>query len=74
MGKCEQEGCNINAYFNVKGGKGRFCNKHKTAEMINVIINRCEADRCDIEPVFDIKGGKGRFCLSHKTTEMVNIR
>ena len=71
--KCEHEGCDSQPAFNIKGGKRKFCVKHKTAEMVDVKNKRCEHEGCDSRPVFDIKGGKGKFCAKHKTTEMVDV-
>ena len=72
--KCEHEGCETRASFDFKGGKGRFCAKHKTTEMVDVVSKRCEQEGCDSRPVFDVKGGKGRFCVTHKTAEMVDVK
>ena len=75
MGKCEHEGCNTRPSFDIKGGKGRFCAEHKTAEMVDVKSKRCEHQGCDsLNRAFDIKGGKGRFCAEHKTAEMVDVK
>jgi len=71
--KCEHEGCESRPSFGNKRGKSRFCVKHKTAEMVNVISKRCEHEGCDSRPNFGIKGGKGRFCVIHKTVEMVDV-
>ena len=73
--KCEHEGCNsLSTIFDIKGGKGRFCSKHKTSEMVNVKSKRCEYKGCNSGPGFDIKGGKGRFCILHKISEMVDVK
>ena len=71
---CEQEGCDSQPSFDIKGGKGRFCVTHKTAEMVDVVSKRCEHEGCDSRPSFDIKGYKGRFCSSHKMAEMVDVK
>ena len=68
---CEQEGCDSQPSFDIKGGKGRFCVTHKTAEMVDVVSKRCEHEGCDSRPSFDIKGYKGRFCSSHKMAEII---
>jgi hypothetical protein len=73
--RCEQEGCDsLNPVFDNKGGKGRFCVTHKTAEMVDVKHKRCEFEGCDSRPNFDNKGGKGRFCVTHKTAGMVDVK
>ena len=73
--KCKYEGCKTGASFDTKGSKGRFCNKHKTAEMVNIKHKQCEHEGCNsLSTVFDIKGGKGRFCSKHKTAEMVDVK
>ena len=40
--QCKHEGCDSQSVFDIKGGKGRFCFTHKTAEMIDVKHKRCE--------------------------------
>jgi hypothetical protein len=40
--KCIEEGCNSEPCFGVKGGKRRFCVKHKAAEMVNLKGKKCE--------------------------------
>ena len=74
--RCEHDGCNsISPSFNLKGGKGRFCVKHKAVNMIDVISKRCKHDGCNSKnPIFDLEGGKGCFCLQHKTIFMVNVK
>ena len=75
--RCEHEGCDFRPYFDIKGGKGRFCSQHKTAEMVDVKHKRCEHEEgCDsLNPSFDIKGSKkGRFCSAHRTAEMVDVK
>ena len=74
--RCEAEGCNkINPAFDITGGTGRFCVKHKLSNMINIKGKRCEAEGCDkITPIYDIPGGTGRFCLKHKKPGMVDIK
>ncbi len=73
--RCEHEECDFRPSFDIKGGKGRFCASHKTAEMVNVVSKRCEHEGCDIlNPNFNIKGGKGRFCVAHKMAEMVDVK
>ena len=72
--KCKHAECDSRPVFDIKGGKGCFCGKHRTAEMVNVKSKKCEHVGCDSRPVFDIKGGKGRFCRTHKTTEMVDVK
>jgi uncharacterized protein YxjI len=75
MRTCAQEGCKTHPNFDIKGGKGRFCIIHKTAEMVNVKSKRCEYEGCDsLSPNFDIKGGKGRFCGTHKMARMVDVK
>ena len=72
---CEYEGCSIRPHFDIEGGKGRYCFKHKKNNMINVTSKRCEYTSCNIiSPSFNIKGGKGRFCKDHKTADMIDVR
>ena len=39
--KCEFEGCKSQPFFDIEGGKGRFCSKHKNDNMIDVKNKRC---------------------------------
>lgn len=73
--KCKHEGCeSISPNFNIEGGKGLFCIKHKTAEMIDVKNKRCEQEGCVSQAYFNIKGGKCRFCSKHKTADMIDVK
>ena len=74
--RCEHNGCNsITPSFDVDGGKGRFCVKHKEEGMIDVNNKRCEHNECNsINPVFGVDGGKGRFCVNHKEEGMIDVR
>ena len=74
MPLCKGPDCKTRASFDEPGGKGQYCKKHKTAEMIDVKHKRCEHDGCDSRPSFDSKGGKGRFCVSHKTAGMIDVK
>ena len=73
--QCEHDGCRTRSSFDIPGGKGRFCAKHKMAEMVDVKNKRCEHDGCSsLSTAFDIPGGKGRFCVKHKTAIMMNVK
>ena len=71
---CEYFNCNIRARFNILGeSTPRFCNQHKTSEMINVVI-KCAHNDCDIRPSFNILGeSTPRYCTQHKKLNMINI-
>jgi hypothetical protein len=71
--RCEQDGCETLPAFDIKGGKGRFCVTHKTAQMVDVINKLCEQDGCNTRASFNVKGGKKRFCFKHKTAQMVDV-
>jgi hypothetical protein len=72
--RCEYEGCDIkNPNFDIQGGKGRFCHKHKIAEMIDIKHKLCEYEGCESRSSFDFKEGKGRFCAEHKMDKMIII-
>jgi hypothetical protein len=58
----------------VPGGKGMYCVKHKTADMVDVKNKRCVWDGCDKQPAFDVPGGKGMYCVKHKTADMVDVK
>jgi putative hemolysin len=73
--RCISEGCgSLNPAFDVVGGKGRFCAKHKTAGMVDVKSKQCEYSDCTTKPVFGNIGGKVQFCVNHKTADMVDLR
>lgn len=67
MPKCIEEGCNIYAIYNINGeNKGKYCSKHKTSNMVNVITKRCLFEGCTIlNPIFDNIGGYGKLCFKH---------
>jgi hypothetical protein len=69
---CEE--CSSQATFNVPGGKGKFCGKHRKEGMINVKIKKCEYSACKIQPSYGIIGEVPKFCVKHKTSEMINIK
>ena len=66
--------CGKRANFNVRGQtKGRFCAKHKTPEMVDVVSKKCEL--CEKLPSFNVRGETtSRFCATHKTPEMINVK
>jgi hypothetical protein len=71
---CEFNDCNTIPIFDIIGGNGRFCIKHKLPNMINIKSKTCEQEGCLKKgPVFNIKGQKGRFCEEHKLPEMINV-
>ena len=71
---CEHDGCNKRQSFDMEGGKGRFCVKHKEDGMVDVKNKRCEHAECSSQPSFDMEGGKGRFCVKHKQEGMVDVK
>jgi hypothetical protein len=72
MSKCFQ----TRPTFDIEGGKGRFCSKHKTPDMINIKNNyqkRCEYQGCKSYSLYNLFGQKAKFCSKHKTSEMINV-
>jgi hypothetical protein len=72
--KCNEINCNTQAIFSSDEGKNRYCSKHKTPDMIDIVNRRCEFENCNSQPNFDIKGGKGKLCVKHKTSEMIDVK
>ena len=72
---CEKENCDIYCSYNVKGQKTpRFCKKHKSPEMVDVIHKLCEGLNCTIRPNYNVKGQKTpKFCKKHASTDMVDV-
>ena len=77
---CLAAGSRVQASFNYADQRGaRFCSKHKSDGMIDVVHQRCEHEGCDsITPTYDYpekKGNKkGRFCRLHKLQGMVQVK
>jgi hypothetical protein len=74
--RCAHIDCeSLNPVFDIEGGKGRYCGKHKDPGMVNVKNRRCAHIDCEsLTPVFDIEGGKGRFCSAHKAPGMEDVK
>ena len=72
--------CTKIAVYNLPGEKPRFCRKHKTDAMVDVVNNkRCahvddDGTACAKQPSFNFPGEKGGVrCAAHKLDGMVNV-
>lgn len=73
--KCEFKDCPATARFNFEGQRsGKFCGKHKKANMINLAIRLCGHAGCKLAANFNMHGEiVGKFCSNHKLQDMVNV-
>jgi hypothetical protein len=73
MPKCSGPECTKEAIFGLsKTDKNKYCKKHKTSEMTDVVNKKCLS--CNKIPLFNFKGLKERlYCNEHKQPNMVNI-
>ena len=69
--RCEHEGCDSRPSFDLKGGKGRFCGSHKTAEMVDVKSKRCEHEGCNTRAQYGTPGHKPSHCAQHRVIGMI---
>ena len=46
--------CSTRASFNIKGEKEKYCAKHKTNDMINVVCRLCEYTNCNIRAIYAV--------------------
>jgi hypothetical protein len=72
--RCNFIGCTKQPIFDVEGGMGKFCAKHKEIGMVDIRHNRCEFQGCKTRPTFDVEGGMGKFCAKHKEVGMINVK
>ena len=70
---CQYDNCELNALFDIKGGKGKYCATHKTADMIDIFHQYCKEEGCTTRPSYGLQKGKPEFCATHKTDGMVNV-
>ena len=67
---CQYVGCNNKSkYFDIPGGKGRFCTKHKEPGMVDVSNPKCE--ECDTLASYGIPGNKKSRCAKHRMPGMI---
>lgn len=71
---CREPGCKTAPSYGIAGEGRRCCAKHKTAEMVNMVLKSCEVEGCMKLPSFGFEGQKATFCGTHKHTGMVNRR
>ena len=69
--RCEHPGCDSRPTFDIKGGKGRFCVTHKTAEMVDVKSKRCEHPGCNIRASYGKPGHPRSHCFQHREKGMI---
>lgn len=53
---------------------GRYCCRHKLADMVDVCSKRCQHADCLSWPSYNVHGGKvGSFCAVHAFTGMADV-
>eukprot|EP00808_Paulinella_micropora_P007132 g28957.t1 len=70
---CEGPACKTIPSFNVPGvWTPRFCAKHKTNAMVNVLLGKpCKVAGCKLQANYNEPGLPRQFCEEHKTPSMV---
>ena len=71
---CNNKDCKKIAYFNIIGGKGKWCSAHKEPGMIDVKSKKCEHNGCGKNPNYNIPSGKPKYCSEHKLPGMINVK
>jgi hypothetical protein len=67
---CGNETCDKKATFNMPGLKAKFCAKHKTDEMVDVLNKKCKT--CNLkQPRWNYTGLKSEFCGDCKLEGMI---
>ena len=67
---CEAVGCSSKSrYYDVPGGKGRFCTKHRGVGMVDVSNPKCE--ECESLASYGIPGNKRTRCTKHRKPGMI---
>lgn len=67
---CQHLGCSSKSrYYDLPGGKGRFCTKHKEFGMIDVSNPKCE--ECETLASYGIPGNKKTRCSRHRISGMI---
>ena len=72
--RCKTEGCTVkSAVFGLKDSIDKYCNIHKTSEMINLVSKKCNHESCNKTPSYGSPGDKPTVCGQHKTSVMVEL-
>jgi hypothetical protein len=70
---CKKEGCDKNASYSVLGDGAKFCKKHKSNEMVDVVSKRCI--ECDLrQPCYNFDGEKPKYCKKCKKDGMIDVK
>lgn len=74
--RCEEDGCNlVSRSFDLPGGEGKYCSKHKKENMICIKPGKlCEESNCNHAVAYDLPGGRGKYCAKHKKEGMIDIK
>lgn len=68
---CQYPGCICRSHnYDIPGGKGQFCTKHKQPDMIDVVNPKC--DECSTLASYGIPGGKKTACGKHRKPGMIS--
>lgn len=67
---CEHPGCSSRSrYYDVPGGRGRFCTRHKEPGMVDVQNPKCE--ECSVLARYGLPGCKPSRCTRHRLSGML---
>ncbi len=72
--------CTKRPVFNIEGEKyGKFCEEHKTIQMVNVVDKKCihideDGTECKNQRYYNILGLKPKYCQVHKTDDMIHLK
>jgi hypothetical protein len=72
---CIIDGCSTKPVFNIEGEKPKYCKKHKTNIMKDVVTKKCIYDGCKTAPSFNYLNLKTPlYCSKHKLENMCDIK
>jgi hypothetical protein len=70
---CEEDNCESYAFYGIMHEEARFCNLHKSTNMVNLRGRQCQEPKCKFKPLYGLPGKKVQFCHFHKQDNMVCI-
>ena len=69
--RCISEGCKELALYNIKDKSPRYCNFHRSKDMVSK-GKRCKEDNCNIRPSYGYPNSKYEYCKKHALPDMIN--
>ncbi len=70
---CKADDCAKNASYGILGSGAKYCKKHKSDTMVDVVSKRCIV--CNLkQPNYNYEGGKPAYCKDCKTDDMIDIK